>query len=79
MLVGELRPQTVDIAATTLEREIPEHVVEGAILEHQDDDVVDLLEVGHVGLSHHRKHRRSELLSPRQPRVWPGLTLVDRQ
>ncbi len=54
MLVGELRPQTIDIAATTLEREIPEHVVEGAILEHQDNDVVDLLEVGHAGLSHHR-------------------------
>ena len=45
MLVGELRPQTIDIAATTLEREIPEHVVEGAILEHQDNDVVDLPEV----------------------------------
>ena len=56
MLVGELRPQAIDLAATTLEREIPEHVVEGAILEHQDDDVVDLLEVGHAGLSHHRKH-----------------------
>ena len=54
MLVRELRPQTIDIAATTLEREIPEHVVEGAILEHQDNDVVDLPEVGHAGLSHHR-------------------------
>ena len=53
MLVGELRPQTIDVAATTLEREIPEHVVEGAVLEHQDDDVVDLLEVVHVGVSHH--------------------------
>ena len=54
MLVGELRPQTIDIAATTLEREIPQHVVEGAILEHQDNDVVDLPEVGHAGLlSHH--------------------------
>jgi hypothetical protein len=54
MLVGELLPQTIDIAATTLEREIPEHVVEGAILEHQDDDVVDLFKVGQAGLSHHR-------------------------
>ena len=50
VLVGELRPQTIDIAATTLEREIPQHVVEGAILEHQDDDVVDLPEVGHAAL-----------------------------
>jgi hypothetical protein len=53
MLVGELRPQTIDIVATTLERELPEHVVEGAILEHQDNDVVDLPEVCHAGLSHH--------------------------
>ena len=60
MFVGELRPQTIDVAATTLEREIPEHVVEGAVLEHQDDDVVDLLEVCCAGLGHHRKHRRSE-------------------
>ena len=54
VLVGELRPQTIDIAPTTLEREIPQHVVEGAILEHQYNDVVDLPEVGHAGfVSHH--------------------------
>ena len=55
MLVRELRPQTIDIAATTFKREIPQHVVEGAILQHQDNDVVDLPQVGHAGLlSHHR-------------------------
>ena len=55
MLVGELLPQTIDIGATTFKREIPQHVVEGAILEHQDNDVVDLPEVGDAGLlGHHR-------------------------
>ena len=53
VLVGELRPQTIDIVATTFKREIPQHVVEGAILEHQYNDVVDLLEVGHAGVLGH--------------------------
>jgi hypothetical protein len=46
ILIGEPRTQAVDVRATALEREIAEHVVEGAVLEHQDDDMVDLLEVG---------------------------------
>jgi hypothetical protein len=37
--------QTVNVGSAGLETEIPEHVVERAVLEHQDDDVVDLFEV----------------------------------
>jgi hypothetical protein len=48
LLVGELPAQTVDIAAGALEREIAEHVIKRAVLEHQDDDVLDLLQVGHA-------------------------------
>ena len=47
VLVGELPAQTIDIAAGALKREIAEHVIKRAILEHQDDDVLDLLQVGH--------------------------------
>ena len=50
MLVGELPAQTIDIAAAALKRQVPEHVIERAVLEHQDDDVVDLLQVGHANL-----------------------------
>ena len=50
VLVGELPPQTVDIAAATLKGQVPEHVIKRAVLEHQNDDVVDLLQVGHADL-----------------------------
>jgi hypothetical protein len=42
--VLELGLQPVDVGATG-EREVAEHVVEGAVLEHQDDDVLDLVQV----------------------------------
>ena len=65
MFVGELRPQTIDVAATTLEREIPEHVVKGAILEHKTTmwSIFSRLasrRLGHDGSASVRKHRRSE-------------------
>lgn len=65
VLVGELRPQTVDIAAATLKGQVPEHVIKRAVLEHQDDDVVDLVQVGHADLliDHHTRVRML-------PRVW---------
>jgi hypothetical protein len=53
MLVGQPFPQAIDVTTATLKRQIAEHVVEGAILHHQDDDVVDLLKVGPAGLLRH--------------------------
>jgi hypothetical protein len=50
VLVGELRTQAIDIAAGTLKRQISEHVIKRAVFEHQHDDVVDLLQVGHGAL-----------------------------
>jgi hypothetical protein len=43
MLVRELRSQTVDIIAPALEREVSEHGIKRTVLEHQHDDVLDLL------------------------------------
>jgi hypothetical protein len=51
VLVGEFPSQTIDIVAGTLQRQIPEHVIKRAVLEHQDHDVVDLLQVGHADTS----------------------------
>src|SRR5215475_7685534 len=53
VLVGQLFPQTVDVTTATLKRQVAQHVIEGAVLHHQDDDVVDLLKVGPIGLLHH--------------------------
>jgi hypothetical protein len=67
VVVGELCPQPVDVVAAPLERQIPEHVVKRAVLEHQDDDVVDLLQIGDADvLSHHtsRRHRRRLDITP---------------
>ena len=61
VLVGQPFSQTVDVTTATLKRQVAEHVVEGAILQHQDDDVVDLLKVGRSGLLHHDTSRRSQL------------------
>jgi len=41
MGVGELWPQPVDIRAAALQREVPQHVIERAVLHHQHDDVLD--------------------------------------
>jgi hypothetical protein len=43
VLVGQPRAQAVDIRAAACEGQIPEHVVKGPVLQHQDHDMVDLL------------------------------------
>jgi hypothetical protein len=54
VVVGELLPQPVDVAAPTLQRQVSEHVIKRAVLQHQHDDVVDLLQIGHARVfSHH--------------------------
>jgi hypothetical protein len=71
VLVGELWTQTIDVTAATLKRQIPEHVIERAVLGHQNDDVVDLLEVVHADLLSHprpcgRVWRSSSMAAPVQ-------------
>jgi hypothetical protein len=46
MRVGHSRLEAVDFEPVVLEAEVAEHVVERAVLEHEDDDVVDLVERG---------------------------------
>ena len=41
--------QAVDVVAPALEAQVAEHVVEGAVLEHEHDEVLDLREVLEVG------------------------------
>jgi hypothetical protein len=53
VLVGELCSQTIDIPAAPLERQIPEHVIKRAVLHHQHDDVVNLLQVRDPNLLGH--------------------------
>ena len=48
-VVSHPRPKTINLVAATLEREVAEHVIEGAILQHQHDDVLDPIKA--VGLS----------------------------
>src|SRR5690242_4936563 len=54
MGVGELWSQPVDIRAAALQREVPQHVIERAVLHHQHDDVLNLRQVRGTGpLDHH--------------------------
>ena len=70
VVVGELFPQAVDVVAPTLERQVSEHVIKRAVLEHQDDDVVDLPQIGHADvLRHHHTPRRG--LRSYVPGTWP--------
>ena len=55
--VRHARLQPVDVRSLGLEREVPEHVVEGAVLEHEDDDVVDLAEVREIGVGRRDRSR----------------------
>jgi hypothetical protein len=57
VLVGQLFPQTADVTTATLKRQVAQHVIEGAVLHHQDHDVVDLLKVGPTGLLRHDTSR----------------------
>ena len=59
VVVSELFPQAVDVVAPTLERQISEHVIKRAVLEQQDNDVVDLPEIGQADVvRHHHTPRR---------------------
>jgi hypothetical protein len=53
VLVSEIGLQAIDVATSTLEREVSEDVIERTVLEHQHDHVVDLLEVCVAGLLSH--------------------------
>jgi hypothetical protein len=46
VVVAELGPHAVDLAPALLRAQEAEHVVEGAVLHHQDHQVVELGEVG---------------------------------
>ena len=45
-------PQTINLGAATLEREVAEHVIKGAVLQHQHDDVLDPLKTVALSDSH---------------------------
>jgi hypothetical protein len=65
VLVGELGSQTIDIPAPPLEREIPEHMIKRAVLEHQHDDVVNFLQVHQpTPLSHEKLRIQASTVQP---------------
>jgi hypothetical protein len=43
IVVGQTRAQAIDLRAPAAEGQIPEHVIEGPVLQHHDHNVVDLL------------------------------------
>ena len=63
--------EAVDVGAPACEGEVAEHVIEGAVFQHQDDDVVDLPGVGGI------PPLNSEIA--RAEIVWPGPHLVEVQ
>jgi hypothetical protein len=52
VLVGHPRSKAIYVVASTLEREVTEHVIERAVLQHQYDDVLDPLETAAHGIRH---------------------------
>jgi hypothetical protein len=45
-------PQSINLGAATLEREVAEHVIKGAVLQHQHGDVLDPLKAVALSDSH---------------------------
>jgi len=68
VLVGQPCPQTIDVTTATLQRQVTEHVIEGAIFHDQNGDVVDLLQVGPAGLLRHDTSHGSQATQARHPR-----------
>src|SRR5207342_2835817 len=42
-----------DVRSPAREGQVPQQVVEGAVLHHQDDDMVNLLQIGNEGVRAH--------------------------
>ena len=49
VVVGQARAQTIDLRAPAARGQIPEHVIEGPVLQHHDHNMVDFLQVGGPG------------------------------
>jgi hypothetical protein len=52
VLAGHSRSKAIYVGAGTLERQVTEHVIEGAVLQHQNDDVLDPLKTAARGGRH---------------------------
>ena len=49
VMVGEARAQAIDIRVPVAEGQVPQHVVERAVLQHHDHHMVDLRQAGGAG------------------------------
>ena len=49
VVVGQAGAQTIDLRAPTAKGQIPEHVIEGPVLQHHDHNMVDFLQVDGTG------------------------------
>ena len=52
VIVGHPGCQTVDVVPAALERQVPEHVIKRAVLQHEHDDVLDPPKTAVLGDSH---------------------------
>ena len=75
--VRHARLQPVDVGPRRFERQIPEHVVERPVLEHEHDDVVDLAEVGEgrVGRSRCGLCARALAIGQKRSDTWSATSL----